>query len=121
MKDAEGFAFAGIWKRQAGVVGDTETNATVYSIMTASPNSFAAQYHTPMPFILLILPPQSYDTWLNGPPDAAYSLLGGISQLIGEGEGMPEQPAASLGSMRYWRCLARGTICGTKLAPDRSS
>ncbi|WP_299970169.1 SOS response-associated peptidase family protein [uncultured Roseobacter sp.] len=96
VRDAEGFAFAGIWKRQVGTLGETEIDAMVFSIMTASPNSFAAQYHTRMP---VILPPDAYETWLTGSPDAAYSLLGGISAdlmlLIGEGERMTEQPEIS--------------------------
>ncbi|WP_300009620.1 SOS response-associated peptidase [uncultured Roseobacter sp.] len=93
VRDAEGFAFAGIWKHQVGRLGETDVDTMVYSIMTASPNSFAAQYHTRMP---VILAPGTYDTWLNSAPDDAFDLLSGIPadhmQLIGEGEGMREQP-----------------------------
>lgn len=93
VKDVEGFAFAGIWKHQVGTLGETEVDATVYSIMTASPNSFAAQYHTRMP---VILAQENYEAWLQGSSSEAYGLLGGIPadlmQLIGEGIGMREQP-----------------------------
>lgn len=93
VQDVDGFAFAGIWKRQIGRVGDTDVDATVYSIMTTNPNAFAAQYHTRMP---VILAHENYETWLNGSPSEAYHLLSGIPaeqmRLIGEGSGMREQP-----------------------------
>ncbi|MGZ2259994.1 SOS response-associated peptidase [Roseobacter sp. A03A-229] len=93
VKDAEGFAFAGIWKHQIGTFGDTDVDETVFSIMTTTPNEFAVQYHNRMP---VILDRRDYDQWLRGSADEAYSLLGGLPadrmQLIGEGEGMREQP-----------------------------
>ncbi|WP_254695375.1 SOS response-associated peptidase [Oceanicola sp. D3] len=91
--DAAGFAFAGIWRHQRGTLGETEIDAMVFSIVTTSPNSLAAHYHTRMP---LVLAPDDYEMWLNGDPDEAVELLEAFPaermQVIGEGIGMREEP-----------------------------
>lgn len=93
VKDAACFAFAGIWRHQKGTVGETEIDALVFSMITTSPNSLTAHYHTRMP---LILAPDQHDTWLRGDPDEAFSVLEPFPadkmQVIGEGIGMREEP-----------------------------
>lgn len=93
VKDAEGFAFAGIWKHQHGRIGDTDIDAMVYSVMTTTPNDLAAQYHNRMP---VIIAPEAYETWLTGGAEAAYGLVSPFPsdriQLVGEGVGLREEP-----------------------------
>lgn len=95
VKDAEAFAFAGIWKHQTGTVGDTDVDAIVHSVVTTEPNDLAAGYHTRMPAILL---PRDYQRWLSVPPEEALTLLRplphDLMHVIGEGVGMREEPSS---------------------------
>ncbi len=91
--DAEAFAFAGIWQHRKGVVGDTEVDGLFYSMVTTEPNEFAKQYHNRMP---VILAPSVHEKWLTGNPAEAQELLQpypGEMELLGEGEGLREQPS----------------------------
>jgi putative SOS response-associated peptidase YedK len=59
MKDETPFAFAGIWDEWRG----TENPITSCAIITTTANELLAPIHKRMP---VILPSESYDTWLNG-------------------------------------------------------
>ena len=93
IKDADAFAFAGIWKVQTGLVGATHIDSIVHSIVTTSPNDMTKAYHHRMPVILL---PQDYEQWLTAAPDAAFSLLRPFPadkmQIAREGIGLREGP-----------------------------
>jgi len=92
-KDADAFAFAGIWKVQMGMVGDTLMDGTVHSIVTTSPNDLTKAYHHRMPVILAA---SDYETWLTASPDAAYNLLRPFPadqmRTVSEGIGLREGP-----------------------------
>lgn len=94
VKDAEGFAFAGIWKHQSGTLGDTDVDTIVHSVVTTSPNALTERYHNRMP---VILPADHYEAWLNASPDDAFDLLRPFPadqmQVIGEGVGLREEPS----------------------------
>ena len=91
VKDTEAFAFAGIWKVQKGVVGDTHIDSAVHSIVTTSPNDMTKAYHHRMP---VILEPCDYDQWLTAGPGDAYNLLRPFPadqmQIVKEGIGLRE-------------------------------
>ncbi len=93
MKRAEGFAFAGIWKRFEGVVGDTEVSGIFHSVLTTAPNELAATVHNRMP---VVLNPESHARWLEGTPDEAAELivpsLAEDMEIFGSGEGMRREP-----------------------------
>lgn len=93
VKGADGFAFAGIWKHQSGILGETEVDAIVHSVVTTSPNELAKRYHNRMP---VVLAPDDYDAWLCGNEDQAFDLLRPFPaqdmEIIGEGEGLREEP-----------------------------
>ena len=93
IKDAEAFAFAGIWKIQKGVVGDTHIDSAVHSIVTTSPNHLTKAYHHRMPVILAA---SDYEEWLTATPDAAFDLLRPFPaeqmQIVQEGQGLREGP-----------------------------
>jgi putative SOS response-associated peptidase YedK len=59
VRDAELFAFAGLWERwsREGTVLET------FTILTGKPNDLVAPIHDRMP---VIVRPESYDTWLDG-------------------------------------------------------
>lgn len=92
--DAQGFAFAGIWRRQTGVVGETEIDATVYSIVTTTPNELAATVHNRMP---VVLAPDEFDRWIKGGAEKSANLLrsppDGALEIFASGQGMREEPA----------------------------
>lgn len=96
VKEAEGFAFAGIWKHQAGVIGETEIDTVVHSIVTTGPNEFTSDYHHRMPVILAA---KDYDDWLLSDSETAFDMLRSYPatemEIIGEGVGMREQPSAA--------------------------
>ncbi len=52
LEGVEGHALAGIWKHQNEMVGDTEVDTVVHSMVTTNASEFAAQYHNRMPVIL---------------------------------------------------------------------
>ncbi len=93
VKCAEGFAFAGIWKRFEGVVGDTEVSGIFHSVLTTAPNELAATVHNRMP---VVLNPESHARWLEGTPDEAAELivpsLAEDMEIFGSGEGMRREP-----------------------------
>ena len=90
---AEGFAFAGIWKHHKATIGDTEIDDIFYSVVTTAPNALVAKYHNRMP---LILPRDAYTTWLTGTPENAALLLTPLPadqvEVIASGEGLREEP-----------------------------
>ena len=60
--DARPFAFAGLWERWSkGTDGPLDT----FTILTTTPNDLLANLHDRMP---VILPPESYATWLKPEP-----------------------------------------------------
>lgn len=70
------FAFPGIWKRYRGPLkkDGPEVEVDVYAFMTTAPNGLTATImHDRMP--VLLTEPEEFDTWLSGPPDAAYRLV----------------------------------------------
>lgn len=93
LKDADGFAFAGIWKYQKASVGDTDVDDTFYSMVTTKPNEFAAKFHNRMP---LILSPDDYEQWLHGDAETVAKLLqpspADQMNLIASGEGLRSEP-----------------------------
>ena len=93
LKDADAFAFAGIWKVQKGLVGDTHIDSVVHSIVTTTPNDMTKTYHHRMPVILAA---NDYEAWLTASPDAAFDLLRPLPaeqmQIVQEGQGMREGP-----------------------------
>ena len=64
------FGFAGLWERWKPEK-DAEAVET-FTIVTTDANETVAPIHDRMP---VILPMDSIDTWLTGPPDAARALL----------------------------------------------
>jgi putative SOS response-associated peptidase YedK len=93
LKDADAFAFAGIWKYQKATIGDTDVDDTFYSMVTTKPNDFAAKFHNRMP---LILSPDDYDQWLHGDAESAAQLLAPLPsdqmQVIASGESLRSEP-----------------------------
>ncbi len=69
MQDGRPFAFAGLWDEWQSPEGGLLRSAT---IITTVPNSLMAQLHNRMP---VILPPESYDAWLDPAPRSAESVL----------------------------------------------
>jgi len=70
------FAFPGVWKRYRGPLrkGGPEVDVDVYAFMTTTPNALTATImHDRMP--VLLSEPEDFETWLTGPPDAAYRLV----------------------------------------------
>jgi putative SOS response-associated peptidase YedK len=59
MKDDSLFAFAGIWDRWKNPAGEVIESC---SILTTKPNALVADLHDRMP---VIMPPNSYDLWLD--------------------------------------------------------
>ena len=68
LKDAEPFAFAGLWEHWEGDGRVIES----CTIITTEANSLVAEVHDRMP---VILPRDAYDRWLDGPPDGLRDLL----------------------------------------------
>jgi len=67
------FALAGIWTHYRGRYKDELREIDTYSMLTTTPNAVVAPVHPDrMP---VILHPADYNTWLTGPPDAAFALL----------------------------------------------
>lgn len=93
VKDAEGFAFAGIWKNFKGMVGDTEVDGLFHSILTTTPNELAATVHNRMP---VMLSGEMFDQWLCGTPDEAARLIvpspGDDLEIFAAGEGLRREP-----------------------------
>ena len=91
--DADAFAFAGIWKVQKGIVGDTHIDSVVHSIVTTTPNDMTKAYHHRMPVVLAA---SDYEEWLTASPDDAFGLLGPFPaeqmQIAQEGQGLREGP-----------------------------
>lgn len=92
-KGSEGFAFAGIWKKFRGTVGDTEVDGVFRSVLTTTPNELAATVHNRMP---VILSQNAYDQWLRGSADEAAELIQPSPaeelEIFGSGEGMRREP-----------------------------
>ena len=92
--EAEGFAFAGIWKQQCGTIGDTAFDGMVHSVVTTSPNELASKYHHRMP---VILAPDNFEKWLSADVDEAASLLRPFPArqmvVVASGEGLREEPS----------------------------
>jgi putative SOS response-associated peptidase YedK len=68
--DGKPMALGGLWDRWRSK-DKSETKET-FTVITTEPSKFAAQFHNRMP---LILEPDTWDTWLNGDPDAAAPLM----------------------------------------------
>lgn len=69
LKDAEAFAFAGIWRPVQEEGGET---AEVMAFLTTAPNTLVAPVHAKaMP---VIVAPQDYDAWLSAPAIEAVKL-----------------------------------------------
>lgn len=70
------FCFPGIWRRHQGPVkkdGPT-IEIDVYAFMTTKPNALTGTImHDRMP--VLLSEPEEFETWLSGPPDAAFKLV----------------------------------------------
>jgi putative SOS response-associated peptidase YedK len=68
------FAMAGLWRRWRGRYReDQPVELDVFTVVTTTPNPLVAQVHPDrMP---VILPPEAWETWLSGDPDAAAALL----------------------------------------------
>ena len=92
--DAEGFAFAGIWKHQKASVGDTAIDGTYFSMVTTEPNDLAAKYHNRMP---VLLSPDYYEEWLTADTDDAFNLLQPFPaermEVVASGEGLRAEPS----------------------------
>lgn len=61
MKDGKPFAFAGLWETWRPV-DDNDQELRTCTILTCGPNTLLKPIHDRMP---VILPPESYDTWLD--------------------------------------------------------
>jgi putative SOS response-associated peptidase YedK len=59
MRDAQPFAFAGLWEFWKGAEGEAIESCT---LLTTQPNDLVRSLHNRMP---VILPPESYDLWLD--------------------------------------------------------
>lgn len=93
---AMAFAFAGIWRYQKEMVGDTPVDSVVYSMVTTSPSQAMSKYHHRMP---LILSTDKYDTWLTGSAENAMHCVLPFEdpmELIGEGIGMKSCPPSAI-------------------------
>jgi putative SOS response-associated peptidase YedK len=69
------FAFPGIWRRYRGPVKKDGPNVDIdtYAFMTTTPNPLVATInHERMP--VLLTREDEFETWLHGPPDAAFAL-----------------------------------------------
>lgn len=92
--EAEGFAFAGIWRQHKATVGETEIDGTFFSMVTTEPNELADNHHNRMP---VILPQKHYEAWLSADVSDAFKLLQPFPaermQVIASGEGLRSEPA----------------------------
>ena len=70
MRDEQPFAFAGLWERWRGELGEVIDSCT---IITTEANELLAPVHDRMP---VILPPEAYDTWLDDEFTDALALGG---------------------------------------------
>lgn len=70
------FAFAGIWRAYSGPLKkDCEkVDIDTYSIMTTKPNKLVAQVH-PQRMPVILTEADEYETWLNGTPVEARTLV----------------------------------------------
>lgn len=88
------YAFAGIWKRHRGLYKDEMVDIETYSMVTSTPNDLVKPVHPDrMP---VILPIDSYGTWLHGSPDDAFGLLKPYPEeqmvIIDHAEGLQAEP-----------------------------
>jgi len=67
------FALAGVWRSFNGNYGGEHRDMITSSMVTSLPNELTRQTHPDrMP---VILHADDFETWLSGPPDAAFALL----------------------------------------------
>jgi len=82
------FAFAALWRRWRGVYRGGETvEIDAVTMITTTPNTLVATAHPDrMP---AILPPEAWEGWLTGSPQAALALLGPYPaeamRIVGQG------------------------------------
>ena len=62
LKEEKPFAFAGLWDRWEGQIGDEESTIESCTILTTSANDLMKPLHDRMP---VILDPRDYDLWLD--------------------------------------------------------
>ncbi|EPX83872.1 SOS response-associated peptidase [Salipiger mucosus] len=88
------YVFAGIWRRFKGYYKDEKVDIETYSMVTSTPNEVVKPIHPDrMP---VILPRDSYETWLTGEPETAFDLLkpfpAARMKIVGHGEDMKSEP-----------------------------
>lgn len=81
------FAFAALWRRWRGFYRGETVEIDVATMVTTTPNPLVATVHPDrMP---AILPPEAWETWLTGAPEAALALIGPYPaeamRIVGEG------------------------------------
>jgi putative SOS response-associated peptidase YedK len=95
VRDQEAFAFAGIWQRRSGLVGETDVDGIFHSMVTTTPCKLAAKYHNRMPVILAL---NNYAQWLEGDPEDAAKLIqpySGELEMFAEGLGLTKEPMSA--------------------------
>lgn len=68
------FAFAGFWRREQAELIEEDGTRQTFTVVTTMANELIRPIHAKgrMP---VILDPADYETWLNAPPDQAFSLI----------------------------------------------
>lgn len=88
------FAFAGIWRPFKGWYRDELVEIDTFTILTTTPNDLVRPIHPQrMP---AILDESRFETWLSGPPDEAFALVGPYPadrmRIVRSGDGETADP-----------------------------
>jgi putative SOS response-associated peptidase YedK len=112
MKDESLFAFAGVWTYWRGTWKEEPFEGYTFTILTTSPNPLMEKIHSRMP---VIVPRESYMTWLTAPTEEALRLTAPFpSQLmtawpVGKDVGNVRNQGPELATSIGGNILDRGT------------